>query len=71
MEKRQAIQNILDGNDHRLFLIVGPCSIHDAKPAREYAAKLAELAKKLMIACYLSCVCILRNLDFCGLERFH
>ncbi|KKL46603.1 hypothetical protein LCGC14_2343900, partial [marine sediment metagenome] len=26
---RQAIYDIIDGKDHRLFLVVGPCSIHD------------------------------------------
>ena len=26
---RQVVRDILDGKDHRLFLVVGPCSIHD------------------------------------------
>jgi 3-deoxy-7-phosphoheptulonate synthase len=42
-ESRQVIQNILEGEDPRLLVIVGPCSIHDPKAALEYAAKLREL----------------------------
>ena len=34
---REVIRNILDGSDHRLFVVVGPCSIHDLKAAHEYA----------------------------------
>lgn len=44
---RQAIYDILDGKDHRLFIVVGPCSIHDVDAAREYAEKLAKLADEL------------------------
>ncbi|MGQ3318389.1 3-deoxy-7-phosphoheptulonate synthase [Pseudomonas brassicacearum subsp. neoaurantiaca] len=41
---RQAIRAILDGEDSRLLVIVGPCSIHDPKSALEYAANLARVA---------------------------
>lgn len=44
---RQAVQNILDGRDDRFFIVVGPCSIHDVKAAREYAQKLKDLAKRV------------------------
>ncbi len=44
---RQAARNILDGRDHRLLIIVGPCSIHDIKAAREYAQRLKALADEL------------------------
>jgi 3-deoxy-7-phosphoheptulonate synthase len=37
---REQISNILRGDDHRLLVIVGPCSIHDTKAAREYAGLL-------------------------------
>ncbi len=37
---RASIRNILDGTDPRKFVIVGPCSIHDAELAHDYAAKL-------------------------------
>lgn len=44
---RQAIRAILDGEDSRLLVIVGPCSIHDPKSALEYAANLARVAHEL------------------------
>ncbi|MEX0603878.1 MAG: 3-deoxy-7-phosphoheptulonate synthase [Marinobacter sp.] len=44
---RQAIYNIMDGKDHRLFVVVGPCSIHDVEAAHEYAGKLKALADEL------------------------
>lgn len=37
---REEICAILSGKDRRLLVIVGPCSIHDTKAAREYAALL-------------------------------
>lgn len=39
-DTRQEIQNILSGRDDRLLVVVGPCSIHDVKAAREYASLL-------------------------------
>lgn len=44
---RQQVQNILDGKDHRLLIVVGPCSIHDLKAAHEYAHKLKALSDKV------------------------
>ena len=44
---RLAAHDILHGNDDRLIVVVGPCSIHDPKAAREYAEKLAEVRRKL------------------------
>jgi 3-deoxy-7-phosphoheptulonate synthase len=46
-ESRDAIHKIIFGNDRRQLVVVGPCSIHDLKAGREYAHKLAELAKKV------------------------
>ncbi|HEX9006338.1 MAG TPA: 3-deoxy-7-phosphoheptulonate synthase [Bacteroidota bacterium] len=46
-ESRAAISNILRGEDKRLMVVVGPCSIHDPKGALEYAEKLAALAKEV------------------------
>lgn len=46
-EGRQAIYDILDGKDHRLFVVVGPCSIHDIEAAHEYARKLKALSDEL------------------------
>lgn len=44
---REAVKNILDRKDPRLFLVLGPCSIHDVKAAKEYAERLKELAAKV------------------------
>src|SRR4051812_9029606 len=52
-QARAEVQKILHGKDHRLLVIVGPCSIHDPIAAREYANKLkdaiGELKKDLHI----------------------
>ncbi|MFP6850795.1 MAG: 3-deoxy-7-phosphoheptulonate synthase [Pseudomonas sp.] len=50
---REVIRNILDGKDHRLFVVVGPCSIHDIKAAHEYAGRLKALAAELSDSMYL------------------
>ena len=48
VETREAIRRILHGQDRdRLVLIVGPCSIHDAEAAYEYALKLKPVADEL------------------------
>ncbi|SFV66701.1 2-keto-3-deoxy-D-arabino-heptulosonate-7-phosphate synthase I alpha [hydrothermal vent metagenome] len=44
---RKTVKDILEGRDKRLMVIVGPCSIHDPKSAREYAEKLAKLRDEL------------------------
>ena len=45
-EARVAIANILAGEDPRLVMVVGPCSIHDTKAALEYAVRLKQLADR-------------------------
>ena len=50
---RQVVRDILDGKDHRLFLVVGPCSIHDLKAAHEYAERLKVLAEKVSDSLFL------------------
>ncbi|HAQ24801.1 3-deoxy-7-phosphoheptulonate synthase [Stutzerimonas xanthomarina] len=50
---RQVVRDILDGKDHRLFIVVGPCSIHDLKAAREYAERLKVLAEKVSDSLFL------------------
>src|SRR5437870_6900751 len=47
-ESRQAIHRILHGADDRLLVIMGPCSIHDVKAAKEYAGKLKEAKDRLV-----------------------
>jgi 3-deoxy-7-phosphoheptulonate synthase len=53
VEAREGIRRILDGEDDRLLVIVGPCSIHDVEAAREYASRLvqvrADLADALLV----------------------
>jgi hypothetical protein len=44
---RGVVRRILDGEDPRLFVVVGPCSIHDPTAAREYATRLRGLAKRV------------------------
>ncbi len=44
---REAIQNILQGQDDRLLVVIGPCSIHDPQAAIEYAGRLLALRKEL------------------------
>ena len=52
-QARDEIVNILRGGDSRLMVVVGPCSIHDTKAAREYGGLLkgaiAEFSKELCI----------------------
>ena len=44
---RQALRAILDRQDHRIFVVVGPCSVHNVDEASEYARRLAELSTEL------------------------
>ncbi len=39
-QTRRNIQNIMDGSDQRLLVVIGPCSIHDPVAALEYARRL-------------------------------
>ncbi|MDH0747732.1 3-deoxy-7-phosphoheptulonate synthase [Pseudomonas sp. GD03842] len=41
---RQSVRAILNGEDSRLLVVVGPCSLHDPLSALEYAERLANLA---------------------------
>ena len=45
LESRRTIAKIIAGNDSRLLVVAGPCSIHDPKAALEYAQRLQELAE--------------------------
>jgi len=44
MQAREALRNILERKDHRLFVVVGPCSIHDPVAGLDYARRLKVLA---------------------------
>ena len=47
LQGRRDIQSVLQGEDSRFLVILGPCSIHDEKAALDYAERLAKLAKQL------------------------
>jgi len=44
---RQTVARILKGQDKRLLVVVGPCSIHDIAAAMDYARRLKALADEL------------------------
>ena len=44
---RRAIHNILTGDDPRILVVTGPCSIHDPDAARDYAERLQATASRL------------------------
>ena len=47
VQARRAVQRILNGEDDRLVVITGPCSIHDTEAARDYAGRLKPLINEL------------------------
>ena len=50
---REAIKQILDRKDPRLFIVVGPCSIHDPIAGYDYAQRLKKLADEVCDTLYL------------------
>lgn len=52
-EGRRTIRDILNRTDPRLFLVVGPCSIHDPEAAMDYANRLQALAEEVSDALFL------------------
>ncbi len=47
LRSRDAVRAILERRDPRLFVVVGPCSIHDLAAAREYASRLHALSARV------------------------
>ena len=47
LQGRRALEAILDGRDRRLFVVVGPCSIHDPVAGMDYARRLRALAEEV------------------------
>ena len=45
-QSRRAVHDVLDGEDDRLVVVIGPCSIHNPAAALEYARKLVEQRKR-------------------------
>lgn len=52
-EGRDTIRRILDRDDPRLLIVVGPCSIHDTKAAMDYAKRLKTLADEVADTIYV------------------
>ena len=44
LEGRRAAEAVLNGEDDRLLVVVGPCSVHDVRAALEYAKLLKDYA---------------------------
>jgi 3-deoxy-7-phosphoheptulonate synthase len=44
---REAVRRIVAGDDDRLLAVVGPCSVHDADAAVDYAVRLAKAAAEV------------------------
>ena len=44
---RRRIQAILRGDDDRMLVVVGPCSVHDVEAARDYAKRLIPIRERL------------------------
>ncbi|GGM83764.1 phospho-2-dehydro-3-deoxyheptonate aldolase [Longimycelium tulufanense] len=44
---RRAVAQVLDGQDDRLLVVVGPCSVHDPEAALDYARRLSEVAARV------------------------
>jgi 3-deoxy-7-phosphoheptulonate synthase len=47
LEARELLRAVLERRDRRLFVVVGPCSIHDVAAARDYAQRLKALADRV------------------------
>ncbi len=50
---RTTIERIIDRQDHRLMVVVGPCSIHDVDAALDYANRLRNLSARVADNLYL------------------
>ncbi|QYJ88562.1 MULTISPECIES: 3-deoxy-7-phosphoheptulonate synthase [Shewanella] len=59
VQQRREVEAILTGEDKRLLVIIGPCSIHDTQAAIDYAKRLAVLHKELKDS-----LCILMRVYF-------
>ncbi len=60
-DSRRRIEKILNGEDPRLLVVIGPCSIHDLNAAMEYATQLGHNAKSIRRVWRSSCAPILKN----------
>ena len=53
VDSREVIEDILERRDHRIFVVVGPCSIHDPEAALDYARRLQALAEDVSDTIYI------------------
>jgi len=53
LDGRAVVEKILDREDHRVMVVVGPCSIHDPTAALDYARRLKRLADEVSDTLYL------------------
>jgi 3-deoxy-7-phosphoheptulonate synthase len=47
LKGRQTVRDILDHKDHRIMVVIGPCSIHNVEEAKDYARRLKKLAEEV------------------------
>lgn len=52
-ESRETVFSILKREDPRLFLVIGPCSVHNTEQALDYARRLKQLADRVSDTLYL------------------
>lgn len=52
-KSRQNISNLITGQDARLAIVMGPCSLHDIDSALEYASRLKNLQQRVKKTCLL------------------
>ena len=50
---RQVVRDIIDRRDHRVMMVIGPCSIHDPVAAMDYAHRLKKLAEEVQDSIYV------------------
>ena len=53
VKSREVIKGILERKDHRIIIVIGPCSIHDIEAAKEYAQRLKRLADEVSDTLYI------------------
>lgn len=53
VDSREVIEDILERKDPRIFVVVGPCSIHDPAAAMDYARRLQALAEEVSDTLYI------------------
>ena len=67
---RKAIQKIMRGQDDRLLVVIGPCSIHDPHAALDYAQRLTALREQHRDTLEVDARVFRKTTHYCGLEGF-